>query len=140
VDLGSLRVNHLSDAGWAWYQDYLAVLDAYDLEGYAAFLAPEVSVQFGNDEPLRGREDVTAGLGAFWGSVTGLGWRLLHEPLNVYGEDSRFVLEALNHYDRGDGPRVTVRATAWTDRRDDGLVTSVRLYQDVSPLYAPRAG
>ncbi len=138
MELGSLRVNQLSDAGWAWYQQYLAVLDAYDLEGYATFLAPEVSVQFGNDEPLRGREDVTAGLGAFWGSVTGLGWHLLHEPLNVYGEDSRFVLEALDHYDRADGPRVTVRATAWTDRRDDGPVTSVRLYQDVSSLYTPR--
>jgi hypothetical protein len=29
----------------------------------------------------------------------------------------------------------TVGATAWTDRGDDGLVTSVRLYQDLSPLY-----
>jgi hypothetical protein len=65
-----------------------------------------------------------------------MGYSLLHEPLNIYGNDRHFVLEALNHYDDTDGTRFTVRATAWTDRGDDGLVTSVRLYQDLSPLYA----
>jgi hypothetical protein len=75
--LDKLRVNQLSPQGWAWYQQYLTVLD---------------------------------------------------------------VLEALNHYVRdGDGADarpITVRATAWTDRNPDGQVQSVRLYQDVSPLYS----
>jgi hypothetical protein len=68
-----------------------------------------------------------------------MGYRLLHEPLNVYGDDRRFVLEALNHYDSSDGRRITVRATAWTDRDDDGRVVSVRLYQDLSALYGGTA-
>lgn len=136
MDLGKLRINQLSSDSWAWYQDYLTVLDAYDVEGYAKFLADDVQVQFNNDQPLVGLDTTRAGLGQFWGSVTGMGYTLLHEPLNIYGDDEHFVLEALNHYDKPGAPRVTVRATAWTDRGSDGKVTAVRLYQDLSPLYS----
>ncbi len=136
MDLDKLRVNQLSPAGWEWYQKYLTVLDAYDIDGYAAFLSPNVSIQFNNEAPMSGIDTAKSGLGAFWGSITGMGFTLLHEPLNIYGSDDRFVLEALNHYTTQDGRRITVRATAWTDRGADGRVASVRLYQDVSPLYA----
>ncbi len=136
MELGTLRINQLSDDGWTWYQDYLTALDAYDVDGYARFLADDVSIRFNNDPPLIGLAAARQGLGAFWGSITGMGYALVHEPLNIYGEDHHFVLEALNHYDRPDRPRITVRATAWTDRGDDGKVTAVRLYQDLSPVYA----
>ncbi len=136
MDLGRLRINQLSSDGWAWYRKYLDVLDAYDVEGYAGFLADDVQVQFNNDEPLTGLVTARQGLRQFWGSITGMGYVLLHEPLNIYGDDQHFVLEALNHYDKPGSPRVTVRATAWTDRDDDGKVTAVRLYQDLSPLYS----
>lgn len=139
MDLGGLRVNQLTDAGWDWYQRYLAALDAYDVDAYCAYLSPDVVVRFGNDPPLEGIDVVREGLGEFWGSVTAMGYRLRHEPLNIYGDDRRFVLEALNHYDGADGRRVTVRATAWTDRGDDGAVVSVRLYQDLSALYSGTA-
>lgn len=138
MDLGKLRINQLSDDGWSWYQDYLDALDAWDLERYASFLADDVLVQFNNDEPLHGRDVAKQGLGQFWGSITGMGYTLLHEPLNIYGKDHTFVLEALNHYDTPGQPRITVRAVAFTDRGDDGMVRSVRLYQDVSPLFAPQ--
>ena len=136
MDVGRLRINQLTPEGWKWYQEYLTVLDAYDIDGYADLLSPDVSVQFNNDEPMVGHDLVKTGLGQFWRSVTAMGYTLLHAPLNILGDDRHFVLEALNHYDKKDGTRVTVRATAWTDRRDDGKVTSVRLYQDLSPLYA----
>lgn len=136
MDLARLRVNQLSAAGWAWYQDYLDALDAYDMQRYAAFLADGVAVQFNNDPPMVGRAAAVTGLGQFWGAVSGLGYTLLHEPLTIYGADRGFVLEALNHYDSAGRDRITVRAAAFTDRGEDGLVTSVRLYQDVSPLFA----
>ncbi len=136
MELGKLRTNQLSDTGWSWYQDYLDALDAYDIDSYAAFLADDVSVQFNNDEPMHGKGVATEGLGQFWGSISGMGFTLVHEPLNVYGSDDAFVLEALNHYDKPGADRITVRAAAFTDRGEDGKVTSVRLYQDVSPLFA----
>lgn len=135
MELSRLRTNELSDPGWSWYQDYLDALDEYDVDRYADFLADDVSVQFNNDEPMRGKEVVTAGLQQFWGSISGQGFVLLHEPLNIYGTDDAFVLEALNHYDKPGAERITVRAAAFTDRGEDGRVTSVRLYQDVSPLF-----
>ena len=49
-----------------------------------------------------------------------MGYALLHEPLNIYGDDDHFVLEALNHYDKPGSSRITVRATAWTDRGGEG--------------------
>ena len=137
MDLAQLRVNQLSAEGWAWYQDYLDALDAYDLDRYATFLADDVAVQFNNDDPLRGKDVATQGLGQFWGAISGMGYALLHEPLNVLGTDRTFVLEALNHYDKAGQDRTTIRAAAFTDRGEDGLVRSVRLYQDVSPLFAP---
>jgi len=45
-------------------------------------------------------------------------------------------LEALNHYPSVDGRAITVRALAVTERGEDGLVTSVPLYSDTSPLFA----
>lgn len=137
MELDKLQVNQLSTAGWEWYQQYLAALDAYDVDGYLSFLAPDVAIQFNNEDPMTGLEAARQGLGGFWGSITAMGYSLLHEPLNIYGADDHLVLEALNHYTTRDGRRITVRATAWTDRNLDGQVTSVRLYQDVSPLCAP---
>lgn len=131
-----LRVNQLSAEGWDWYRDYLDALDAYDLDRYSAFLADDVAIQFNNDPPTQGKDTAAAGLGRFWGAVSGMGYTLLHEPLNIYGDDRTFVLEALNHYDRPGRDRITVRAAAFTDRGPDGKVVSVRLYQDVSALFA----
>lgn len=110
------------------------------MEHYSSSLSPDVSVQFNNDNPMEGVEVAKGGLDQFWTSVTAMGFALVHEPLNNYGDDHRFVLEALNHYDAADGRRITVRATAWTDRRGDGKATSVRLYQDLSPLYQNASG
>lgn len=54
-----------------------------------------------------------------------------HELLNIYGTDSSFVLEALNHFVLNNGKKTTVRAVAFTDRNSKGLVNSIRLYADL---------
>lgn len=136
VTLTSLRINQLGDEAWASYQDYLEALDRYALDEFAAFLADDVSVQFNNDDPMTGKDVAVQGMGGFWTSIQEMGYSLTHEPLNLYGTDDHYVLEALNHYDRDGSPRVTIHAVACTDRNDDGLVTSIRVYQDLAPLYA----
>lgn len=95
-------------------------------------------MRFDNDDPMAGLATARAGLGGFWNSITEMGYTLVHEPINIYGQDRHLVLEVLNHHNRTRSPRRTVRATAWTDRDDDGKVVAVRLYQDLSPLYAGR--
>lgn len=139
MELARLRINQLTDDGWGFYRDYLEALDRYDVYGFANFLADDVSVQFNNDEPLVGKAGAVAGLGGFWRSIQGMGYSLTHEPLNIYGSDNCYVLEALNHYDTADGRRVTVRAVAFTDRDVSGKVSSIRVYQDLAPLYKTAA-
>lgn len=132
----NLRVNALSPAAFAWYLDYLAALDAKDLGRYGAFLADGCEMRMNNADPVRGKPAVLAALGQYWATFG----TLEHDLLNLYGTDSAFMLEALNHYTRLDGGRVTLRAVALTDRGPDGTVTSFRLYTDTAPLFAPPTG
>jgi ketosteroid isomerase-like protein len=132
LTLAHLRVNLLSREAFGWYKTYLAAIDARDVNAYVAFLADEATMQFNNEAPIVGKDSVLAMLGGYWQSYAGL----THDLRNIYGDDQRFALEALNHYRRHDGKPVTIRAVAFTDRNEAGLVTSVRVYADASPVFA----
>ncbi|GAA0631694.1 nuclear transport factor 2 family protein [Sphingomonas ursincola] len=128
----SLRVNELGVSATEWYiGEYLAAMDALDVGRYSNFLADGVSVQFNNAPAVEGKAAVTAMLAEYWQSFAAIE----HEPLNIYGSDDHFMLEALNHYVRHDGRKVTTRAVALTDRDAQGKVTSVRIYADASPVF-----
>ena len=96
-------------------------------------------MQFNNDEPMTGKDTAVTGMGGFWTSIQDMGYSLTQEPLNIYGTDDTYVLEALNHYDSDDGRRITIHAVAFTDRNADGKVTSIRVYQDLAPLYGAQS-
>lgn len=128
----NLRVNQLSSEAFRWYLDYLDAIDRRDLDAYAARLSPHCAMQFNNYPPVASRDAIVGMLRQSWRDFASLE----HDLLNVYGTDSNFMLEALNHYVRNDGKTVSVRAVALTDRGEDGLVVSVRIYSDVSPLFA----
>lgn len=128
----NLRINQLSAAEYEAYLAYLAVLDARDVEGYGAHLADDVSIQFGNGAPVRGKAEVLAMLAGYWQSFASIE----HDLTNIYGTDRTYVLEADNHYVRHDGRRVTVRAVAFTDKDAAGKVTSVRIHGNTAPVFA----
>ncbi len=128
----NLRINQLSPQRYREYLRYLQAMDARDIEAYGKFLADNVVVQFNNEPPMQGKEAAVGGLGPYWQSFT----TIEHDLINIYGDDQNYVLEALNHYVRHDNKKVTVRAVAFTDVNADGLVDSVRIYHDVSPVFA----
>lgn len=127
----NLRINQLSPKAYEWYTKYLEALDSLDIEKYRNYLARDCSVQSNNNPPMEGKQVVIEGLAAYWKTFASLE----HDLLNIYGNDSSFVLEALNHYKRIDGQSVTIRAVAFTDRNKEGFVTSVRFYTDTTPLF-----
>ena len=127
----NLRVNQLSDAAYERYLDYLAALDARDVEAYGEFLADDVSMQFGNAGAVSGKDRVKGMLGGYWQSFAAIE----HDLTNIYGTDRTYVLEADNHYVRHDGKRVTVRTVAFTDVGEDGRVSAVRIHGDTSPVF-----
>jgi len=110
-----LRINQLSPEIYEWYLQYLDALDRLDIKAYGMFLADNCSVQSNNNPPMEGKQVVLEGLSAYWKTFVSLE----HDFLNIYGSDSSFVLEALNHYKRNDGKDITIRAVAFTDRNKD---------------------
>ena len=113
----------------------LAGFDTKNVEVYGTFLANDCVMQSNNNPPVEGKAAILQGLSYYWSTFDSL----THDLLNIYGTDSSFVLEALNHYKRNDGKVVTVPAVAITDRNKAGLVTSIRLYSDTTSLFASTA-
>lgn len=131
--LANVRINQLSPEATGWLERVLTTLDAKDVEGYTALMAEDVEVTFNNgDMTMTGRDAVREGLAEFWQSFG----TIEHDELNIYGTDRNLVHEALNRYTTLDGRKVTIRAVAWIDRDEDGRITSLRIYNDQSPLFA----
>ena len=134
--LDNVRINRLSPEATAWLTAVLRSLDDKDVDAYTAFMAEDVEVSFNNgDLSMRGRDAVREGLAGFWQSFG----TLEHDELNIYGSDHNLVHEALNHFTTLEGRSVTIRAVAWIDRNEGGEITSVRVYNDQSPLFARAA-
>lgn len=127
----NLRTNQLSQPAFDAYLSYLKALDAKDIDAYATYLAEDVSIQFGNAPAVEGKAAVVEMLSGYWQSFKSIE----HDLVNIYGTDDTYVLEALNHYERHDGQMVTIRAVAFTDKNEEGLVTSVRILGDTSQLF-----
>lgn len=108
-------------------------MDNKNVELYGTFLADDCVMQFNNNPSIEGKANILQNLSNYWTTND----RLTHDLLNIYGTDSSFVLEALNHYKRNDGS-VTVPAVAISDRNEAGLVTSIR-YTDTTRLFASTA-
>jgi hypothetical protein len=129
--LGSLAVNQLSQEGFDWLLRFLSAVDAKDPYVLGAQLAERSVLRTNSDPPTEGRGAILSRVGYLWSSFR----TLEHEPLNIYGADRAFALEALNHYTRTDTTPVTLRAVTFIDRDESGLVTSIRLYTDTTALY-----
>lgn len=125
-----LRINQLSPPVYDWYLSYLQAIDTKNVETYGSFLADECVMQFNNDS-YEGKTAILQNIANYWNTFDSV----THDLLNIYGSDRSFVLEALNHYQRNNNKTVTVTAVAITDRNERGLVTSSRLYSDITPLF-----
>lgn len=127
-----LKINQLSPQAYEWYLSYLKAVDATDAEAYGKFLAEDCIFQFGNNPVVNGKKAILEGLEKFWASYDGEE----HILQNILGNDECFALEAINVYKRKDGKKVSVPAVAITQRNEEGLVTSFRVFIDIAPLYA----
>jgi ketosteroid isomerase-like protein len=127
-----LKVNQLSPSAYEWYLTYLNAMDKLDIDAYATFLAEDCEMQFGNNPLVKGKHKIVESLTAFWATIDSDE----HNLQNIYGDDRNFVLEAFNTFKRKDNTSVTVPAVAITEKNEEGLVTSVRLFMDISTLFS----
>lgn len=127
-----LKINQLSPEAFAWYQQYLDAVDSVDAERYGQFLTDDCEFQFGNNPVVKGKQAILEGLKQFWAAYDGEE-HILH---SIMGRDNYFALEATNIYQRKDGKKVSIPAVAVTERNDEGLAKSIRVFIDIAPLYA----
>jgi limonene-1,2-epoxide hydrolase len=114
-----------------WFSDLYASVDAMLLDDFIAGLSPDVEVVVGNNPAMKGRQAVKEGIGHFWSTIAGL----KHRFVNVVEDQGLTFLEAKVDYRRKDGREVTVPVVTVLERKGE-LVSSLRIYFDVAPVYA----
>lgn len=114
-----------------WFASFYADIEAMRLDAFADALAPDAEVTVGNNPTMKGRQASKEGIGYFFSSIAGI----KHHVLKVIEDQGLTVLEQRVDYLRKDGGKVTVPVVTVMERKD-GLVSSLRIYLDVAPVYA----
>lgn len=116
-------------------EQLFAHIDSMDPDRFAAHLAEDVTMRFGNADPIQGRDAVREAWASFCADLNGVA----HEVVEQWTADGATIVEAMVTYTRKDDSDVTVPvATIYRER--DGEITDYRIYIDLAPLFAGRAG
>jgi hypothetical protein len=101
---------------------------------FAAHLAPDATMRFGNAEPIRGRAAARDAWASFCQGIKGVS----HDLVQRWSFENTTIVEAKVTYTRRDDSQVTVPVvTIYRER--DGEIDDYRIYIDLAPLLAPAA-
>jgi ketosteroid isomerase-like protein len=114
-----------------WLEDYYADVDGKDLESYLTRHTDGAVVTFGNNPPAVGKDQIGAAVGGIFAAVEST----KHNLTSVYTNDGTTIAEVDAAYTLGDGRTVHV-PTAVFFRRDGDLVAELRVYTDLTPVFA----
>lgn len=112
--------------------DLFRAIDAKDVDGLLDHLAPDAIQRFGNQEPLRGHEQIRAANVAFYSAIDSLS----HEVTGLWEWDDTVVVRIDATYTRLDGVAVTVPAVSIM-RESGGLIVEYQVFVDMTPVFAP---
>ena len=115
-----------------WLRDMYDTIDAKDLDGFIDALHDDVVVVFANNPPAVGKDQVRGAIGGFFGTIA----TMSHNFSNVFTDGDTTILEAVIAYGRLDGPVVDVPCVSIL-HRDGALVDGLRIYLDLTPVFAP---
>ena len=106
-------------------------IDSMEPERFTAHLAEDVTMRFGNADPVHGRAAVHDVWASFCEGIDGV----THAPVDRWESESGTVAEADVTYTRKDGGTVTVPVvTIYRER--DGEIVDYRVFIDLAPLFA----
>ena len=108
-----------------------ADIDSMDPGRFTAHLAEDVTMRFGNADPIHGRDAVHDAWAGFCEGVDGVS----HEGLRRWESEEGIVAEATATYTRKDGSTVTVPVVT-IYREGDGGIDDYRIFIDLAPLFA----
>lgn len=88
-------------------------------------------VEFANNPPAHGKEQIRAALGGLWAAIAGL----RHDIHERYDKPGCSLIEVTVTYRRKDGGLVPLPAASALMHRD-GKVYKLKIYIDIAPLFA----
>lgn len=106
-----------------------------DPDAFAKYLAEDVTMVFGNGEPIEGREAARETWASFCELVDGV----RHEVVNRWELDDATIAETNVTYTRGDWQAVTVPVVTIYSVGGDDLITDYRVFLDLAPVFAEDA-
>ena len=112
-------------------EQLFADIDSMKPERFAAHLAEDVTMRFGNAEPIRGRDAVRDAWAAFCNELRGV----RHELIGRWKLEDATIVEATVTYTRRDDSQVTVPVVT-IYRKREGAIVDYRIYIDMAPLFA----
>lgn len=115
----------------SWVHDYYHAVDSMSMDAYLAWHTDNVRLRFSNNPTAQGKEAVASGLTQLWDSLQSL----KHEFSAIWEVDNVAIAEANITYVRKDGHTVVLPCVTVLRRAGD-LVDDVRIYMDLSPLFA----
>lgn len=112
--------------------DLLADVDRMDAAGFAAHLAEDARLRFGNAEPVVGRGAIETAIAGFFETIKDL----RHKIVNEWDVGDVTILELEVTYTRLDDQQVPVPVVTIYQRGAD-LIEDYRIYLDLAPVFAP---
>jgi ketosteroid isomerase-like protein len=109
-----------------------ADIDRMDADAWAAYLAEDAVMRFGNADPVRGRQACRDALAAFYEMIDGLS----HDLVEQWELDGVTIAEANVTYTRKDGRRVTVPVVTIYRTNDGDVISDYRVFIDLAPVFA----
>ena len=106
-------------------------IDSMEPERFTAHLADDVTMRFGNAEPIHGRDAVRDTWAGFCDGIDGVS----HAAGRRWESEEGIVVEADVTYTRKDGGTVTVPVVT-IYREGDGGIVDYRILIDLAPLFA----
>jgi ketosteroid isomerase-like protein len=112
-------------------EQLFADIDSMEPDRFAAHLAEDVTMRFGNADPIQGRDVVRDAWATFCQDLNGVH----HDLVEQWRIEGTTIAEAKVTYTRGDESQVTVPVvTIYRERGDE--IHDYRIYIDLAPLFA----
>jgi len=112
--------------------EYYAAMESNDPQRYGTYYADDMSLTFGNDPTITGRENVVAAFTEVLERVRSLH----HDLVNVWEQDGGVVVyESVGVWNLHDGTTVPINACTVL-RLVDGQFADQRIYVDNAPVFA----
>lgn len=109
-----------------------ADIDSMDPDAWARHLADDVTMRFGNADPVHGRQACRDAWAGFCETIDGV----RHEIVEQWEQPPATIVEANVTYTRKDGDAVTVPCVTIYRANADNLIDDYRIFIDVAPVMA----